>query len=92
MTVEFGPDLRFASNENDTNPIMARRLNGALDLGLGRPVRSHRVQSYDACHEEERGWLAGFLYVQNLASLIVTALGAGAMGHLLFVAVGAFRK
>jgi hypothetical protein len=37
-------------------------------------------------------WLAGFLDVQNLASFIVTALGAGAVRHLLFVAVGAFRK
>jgi hypothetical protein len=32
--------------------------------------------------------LAGFPNVQNFAALIVAALGAGAMRHLLLVAVG----
>jgi len=36
--------------------------------------------------------LAGFLDVENFASLIVPAFGAGAVRHFLLVAVGAFRK
>jgi hypothetical protein len=35
--------------------------------------------------------LAGFLNVEDFASLIVPALGAGAVRHFLLVAVGAFR-
>jgi hypothetical protein len=36
--------------------------------------------------------LAGFLDFEDLAPLIVPALGAGTMRHFLFVTVGAFRK
>jgi hypothetical protein len=36
--------------------------------------------------------LAGFLDINDFASLIVPAFRAGAMRHLLFVAVGALRK
>jgi hypothetical protein len=36
--------------------------------------------------------LAGFFDVQDFASLIVTALGAGAMRHFLLVTVGALGK
>jgi hypothetical protein len=36
--------------------------------------------------------LAGFFNVENFASLIVPALGAGAMRHFLLVTVGAFRE
>jgi len=36
--------------------------------------------------------LAGFFDVENFAAFIVSALGAGAMRHLLLVAVRALRK
>jgi hypothetical protein len=36
--------------------------------------------------------LAGFFDVENFASLIVPALGAGVVGHLFLVTVGALRK
>jgi hypothetical protein len=36
--------------------------------------------------------LAGFLDIENFASLIVSALGAGAVGHFLLVTVGALGK
>jgi hypothetical protein len=36
--------------------------------------------------------LAGFFHFEDFASLIVTALGAGAVRHLLLVTVGALRK
>jgi hypothetical protein len=36
--------------------------------------------------------LAGFFEVEDFASLIVAALGAGAMRHFFLVAVGAFGK
>jgi hypothetical protein len=36
--------------------------------------------------------LAGFFDVENFAALIVATLGAGAMGHLFLVTVGALSK
>jgi hypothetical protein len=36
--------------------------------------------------------LAGFLDVENFSSLIVSALGAGAMRHFFLVAVGTLGK
>ena len=66
------------------------RLNRTFDLRFGRPVRAHRVQRYDAWHEEFR--LAGFFDVQNFAALVVSALRAGAVRHLALVAVGALGK
>ena len=36
--------------------------------------------------------LAGFFYFNYFATFVVTALGAGAMRHLLLMAVGALRE
>ena len=69
---------------------MAGSLNRALDLRFGRPVRAHRVQRDDARHGVLR--LAGFFDVENFASFVVTALGAGAVRHLALVAVGALGE
>ncbi len=38
------------------------------------------------------GKLAGFFDVQNFTALVVAALGAGAMRHLLLMAIGALRE
>jgi hypothetical protein len=40
----------------------------------------------------QTAWLAGFLNFDNFPAFIVPALGAGAVRHLLFVAVGALGK
>jgi hypothetical protein len=89
MAVEFRLDGLFAPDEEDGNSILPRGLDRTFDLRLGRSIGTHRVQRYDAWHEKG---LARLLDVENLAPFIVPALGAGAMRHLLLVAVGAFGK
>jgi hypothetical protein len=66
---------------------MAGGLNGAFNFRPRRPIRTHRVEGYS----HEGADLAGFFHVEYFAAFIVPALGAGAMRHFLFVAVGAFR-
>ena len=90
MAVELRPQLGFTTDEQGVDAVVPGRLNRTFDLRFRRPVRAHRVQSYDAWHGEFR--LAGFFDVQNFTALIVTALGAGAMRHLALVAVGALGE
>src|SRR5581483_5266838 len=80
----------LAADENDLHAILPSGLERAFDLRLGRPVRTHRVQGYDAWHGMIV--LARFLYVQNFPSFVVTALGTGTMRHLALVAIGALRE
>jgi hypothetical protein len=90
IAIKLGPQLRFAPNQKNANPVVPRGLNRTFDLRLRRPVRAHRVQGYDAWHGEFR--LAGFFDVQDFTTLIVTALGAGAVRHLALVTIGALGK
>src|SRR5580704_16730787 len=69
---------------------MPRRLNCTFDLRLWPAVRAHRVQGYDAWHGVAA--LAGFLDVQNFATFVVAALGAGPMRHLAFMAIRTFGE
>ena len=90
MALEFRTDYRFRSDEKHAHAVLARRVQRALDFRLGRAVRTHRIQRDYARHGVVQ--LAGFLDFENFASLIVPALGASAMWHFLFVAVGALGK
>jgi len=53
--------------------VVPRRLNCAFDFRLRLPVRTHRVQGYDAWHGG--GGLAGFLNIQYFAAFVIAALG-----------------
>jgi hypothetical protein len=62
--------------------------NGSPDLWFGSFVGTYGVEN----NVNEHVWLRlldGFLDVQHGAALVGSALGAGAMGQLLLVAVGA---
>src|SRR6266403_387130 len=71
---------------------MTGGVNRALDFGLGRAIRTHRIQSYDAWHGVRCGRLAGFLDLNHFAPLVIATLGAGAMRHLFLVAIGTLGK
>ena len=64
--------------------------NGSANLRLGSLIGTNCVERDVGKHLD---WeLLGFFYVQHGTALVRSALGAGAMGQLLFVAVGAFRE
>jgi hypothetical protein len=90
MPFEFRFDDLFGADKHHAQAVLACSLDCALYFRLGGAVGTHRVERDHARHSVVR--LAGFFNVENFASLIVTALGAGAMGHFLLVTVGAFRK
>src|ERR1700682_985951 len=94
MTVQLRLDRGCRADQQHTHAVMARRMYGALDFRLRRAVGTHRVQRNYARHvwRERYQWLAGFLNVEDIASLIVAALGASAVGHFLFVTVGALGE
>src|SRR5579864_6505642 len=71
---------------------MTSGLNRALNFRSRGAIRTHRIQSYDAWHGVGGGRLAGFLDFHDFAPFVVPALGAGAMRHLLFVAVWTLRQ
>jgi hypothetical protein len=60
----------------------------APDFRLGSVVRTDGVERYVVEHWS-LSLLGCFFYVQNNASLVLATLGAGAMGKLLLVTVGA---
>src|SRR5581483_4079187 len=90
VPLNLGAQHVFGTDQNDLHAILPCGLERAFDLRLGRPVRSHRVQGYDAWHGMIV--LAGFLYVQNFPSFVVTAFGTGTVRHLALVAVGALGE
>jgi hypothetical protein len=90
VPVEFRLDFGLWADQQHAHIVLTRRQNGALDLRLGRAIRTHRIQRDHARHGGYE--LAGFFDVENFAAFIVTALGAGAVRHLLLVAVGALGK
>jgi hypothetical protein len=63
-----------------------------LHLGPRGAIGAHGIQSNDAWHGVACKTLAGFFDFHYFASFVVAALGAGAMGHLLFVAVRTLRE
>ena len=89
MALELRADDGLRSDQHDTHIMVPCCLNGTLDLRFGRPVRTHRVQSYDAWHGMG---LAGFFDFKDFTALVVAALGAGTMRHLALVAVWTLRQ
>jgi hypothetical protein len=90
MPIELRLHDVLRPDQQHTPAVLARGLKRALHFRLGGAIRTHRIQRNHARHVVVR--LAGFFNVENFASLIVPALGAGAMRHFLLVTVGAFRK
>ena len=78
------------ADQQHAQAVLTRREYGALNLRLGSAVRTHRIQRDHARHGVYE--LAGFFHVEDFASLIVTAFGAGAMRHFFLVTVGALGK
>src|SRR5437588_10061331 len=66
---------------------MSRRLNRAFDFRSRCAVRTHRVQSYDACHVVEQ--LTGFFDVHHFTAIVIAAFRTAAMLHLTRVTTGA---
>jgi hypothetical protein len=84
-------ELLFRPNQQHTHAgIMTSGQQRSFDLRLGSPVRSHCIDSYYGFHESVR--LSAFFYFHHLATLVVPALGAGAMRELALMAVGALRN
>src|SRR5579864_4923359 len=71
---------------------MTSGLNRALNFRSRGAIRTHRIQSYDAWHGVACGCLAGFFDFHYFSSFVIAALGAGAMRHLLLVAVRALGE
>ena len=70
--------------------MVACRLQGAFNLRLRRLVGSHRIQSNDSGHVRRKlGLLSNLEY---FAALVVSALRAGAVRHLVFVAIRTLRQ
>ena len=90
VAIQFRLDHIFRADQQHAHAILARRLYGALNLRLGSAVGTHRIQRDHARHGVFE--LAGFFDVEDFASFIVTALGAGAVRHLFLVAVGALGQ
>ena len=84
--------LRLGADQQHARAELTGGLDRALDFGLRGAVGTHRIQSYDAWHGVRYEQLAGFLDLDHFAPLVITALGAGAMRHLFFVAVRALRN
>jgi hypothetical protein len=63
---------------------------GSANLRLGSLIGTNCVKRDVGKHLDRE--LLSFFYVQHGTALVRTALGAGAMGQLLFVAVGALRE
>ena len=90
VAIQFRFDDIFRADQQHAHAILARSLYGALNLRLGSAVGTHRIQRDHARHGVFG--LAGFFNIEDFASFIVTALGAGAVRHLFLVAVGALGK
>src|SRR5208282_6846088 len=82
-------DFRFGPDQMHANRQRASGQDGSANLRLWSLVGTHCVEHDVGKHLD--GELLGFFYVQHGTALVRSALGAGAMGQLLFVAVGALR-
>jgi hypothetical protein len=88
MFVQKVAQLRLRPNQVDPHRQSAAGENRPANLRLWSFVGTYGVKR--DVDEHGRSWLLGcFLDVQNGAALVRAALGAGAMGQLLLVAVGA---
>jgi hypothetical protein len=92
VAVEFRLDTVLRTDQEHARAEMAGGRDRALNFGPRSTIRTHRIQGYGAWHGIAGKRLAGFFDFHNLAPFVVAALGAGAMGHLLLVAVGALRQ
>jgi hypothetical protein len=70
----------------NTDRQLAASEDRSTELRLRRFVRTHGIESDVNQH---RGELAGFLYFENVAAFVRTALRACAMGKLALMAAGA---
>jgi len=66
--------------------------NGAPNLRFGSLIRAEGVECNVDEHTCPTSLLGGFLDFENLAALVLAALGAGAMGQLLLVAYRALGE
>jgi hypothetical protein len=87
MAVQFRPDAVFLTDQQHARSELTGGLNRPLDLRSRGAIGTHGIQSNDAWHGGAGERLAGFFHFHYFATFVVTALGAGAMRHLLFVAV-----
>jgi hypothetical protein len=76
---EVDADGKLTAGEDRSPEFRLRRLVGAH--GIESDVNQHRWPG-----------LAGFLYFENVATLICSALGAGTVRELAFVAAGALGE
>jgi hypothetical protein len=90
MLIEEVAEFRLRTNQMDPYGKSAASEDGSLDLGLGSLVGTNGVKRDVG---EHRGWnLLLFLDFEHRTALVRSALGAGAVGQLLFMAVGALRQ
>ena len=82
--------IGFRADQQHAHAVLTCGMDRALNLRLGRAVRTHRIQRDHARHGVVK--LAGFFDVEDFASLIVSALRAGAVRHFLLVTVGTLGK
>jgi hypothetical protein len=87
--MQFGLHDFFRADQQHAHTVLACGMDRALNFRLGSAIRTHCIQRDHARHGGE---LAGFFHVENFASLIVSALGAGAVRHFFLVTVGALGK
>jgi hypothetical protein len=85
--------LRFASDEQHANVMVSAREDRPLHFGPRGAVRTHRINCDYGWHPLEGDIsLSGLFSLENFTALVVTAFGAGAVGHLLLVAVWALGE
>jgi hypothetical protein len=90
MLVEQVTELGLRPDEMDPHGKSAAGKDGSPDLRLGSLVSTNGVKR-DIGEHGVRDLLC-FLYIEHGAALIRSALGAGAMGQLFFVTVGALGE
>lgn len=77
-------------DKDQVDVLVARSANCAVNLGSGRVIATHCIDS-DGYHAEGQDRLFGDDF-DDFAALIIAAVRAGAMGELHFVALGAFGE
>jgi hypothetical protein len=90
MLIEQVAELRLGTDQMDPHWKSAASEDSPLDLRLGSLIGANGVKRDVS---EHRGWnLLLFLDFEHSAAFVCPTLGAGAMGQLLFVAVGTLRE
>jgi hypothetical protein len=90
MLIEQVAELRLGPDQMDSHGESAAGKDGSPDLRLGSLIGTNGVKRDVGKH---RGCdLLLFLHIEHGAALVLAALGAGLMGQLFFVAIGALRE